>query len=178
MTFKGPYSSYNVLWFYASDLIIPKRWRKGQCSVCGADDVAQDQQALPELAHQPSALKNSSEFQFKSTQHLKCQTTAAQNRKILLGNDHSPLEPWKTLPQTKRTFPVETKLSNILSADAVSPGGCPESCLIRSLALGSSFPPNVGPNDECRLSPFFWAQLSQKSDLGVISRFVLGLLDC
>ena len=29
--------------------------------------------------------------------------------KILLGNDHSPLELWKTLPQTERTFPVERK---------------------------------------------------------------------
>jgi hypothetical protein len=39
-----------------------------------------------------------------------------------------------------------------VSTNAVCPGGSPKSCLPRSMALGSSFPPDIGPNDECRLS--------------------------
>lgn len=49
------------------------------------------------------------EFQFKNIKHLKCQTTAAQNRKIFLGNGRSPLELGKTLPQARRTFPLGHK---------------------------------------------------------------------
>ena len=93
------------------------------------------------ITNQPSVLEDPSEAQHKNTQCHERQTTQLHKiGKISLGNDHCPLELWKTLPQTKQDFSSGKKYSAVLclltlSAQAV----LTESCLLRASALGSSF---------------------------------------
>lgn len=58
----------------------------------------------------------------------------------MLGNDHSPLELWKTLPQTKKDFSTGKTRSSVLCLLTLSAQALlTESCLLRCWAPGQGF---------------------------------------
>lgn len=103
MTFQGPYTPV-TLEFYTSTGLTPRYWRKGDHLQPEAPECTG-----PAFTHQPSALGDPSEVSLKTLCVANARPQLHKIGKILLGNDHSPLELWKTLPQTERTFPVEKK---------------------------------------------------------------------
>ena len=100
------------------------------------------QQSAPglHLPTSPQPSRTQVRFSFKRLSVTHARPQLLEIGKFLLGNDHSPLELWKTLPQTKSTFPMEKKSAGILcllmrSAQAV----LSKSCLLRPLVLGQFF---------------------------------------
>ena len=165
------YTATSLLYYF----IPPRYWRKHFTMVWGPENTAQSAPGL-HLPTSPQPSRTQVRFSFKRLSVTRARPQLLKIGKFLLGNDHSPLELWKTLPQTKRTFPMEKKSAGVLcvlmrSAQAV----LSKSCLLRPLALGQFFSTrhwvlmiNAG-------SHLFWPQLSQKSDLEIIFKFIFRL---
>lgn len=157
-----------------SYFIPPRYWRKPFTMVWGPEDTAECTRLA--FTHQPSALSDPSEVQLQKTQCHTCQTTAARNRKILVRKWPQPPGTVENIASDKKYVSNGKKISrHIMSANAVCPGSSQQ--ILPAQALGFRavlFHPtlvlmiNAG-------SHLFWPQLSQKSDLEVIFKFIFGL---